>query len=338
MIQGQARKKINMFSNAVHFIVQCHDAAVYCWFIPLNKITAMKRLFNKIGLIGKANHSATNQSITQIHQLLNQHGYDIYVEDRACNELAINDIQFASITEIGELCDLAIVVGGDGNMLGAARVLARYNIAVVGVNRGNLGFLTDIDPDDIETPLQEILDGRFITENRFLLETQIYRHGVKKSTNSAMNEVVLHAEKVAHMIEFELFIDDLFVYHQRSDGLITSTPTGSTAYSLSGGGPILTPNMDAISLVPMFPHTLSSRPIVIDGNSEISLQIPAYLDEKIQVSCDGQVTLEVLPGDEIRIQKSDNQLRLIHPIGYSYYETLRSKLGWSEQKVTKRQV
>jgi len=153
-----------------------------------------------------------------------------------------------------------------------------------------------------------------------------------------MNEVVLHAAKVAHMIEFELFIDDLFVYHQRSDGLITSTPTGSTAYSLSGGGPILTPNMDAISLVPMFPHTLSSRPIVIDGNSQISLRIPSYLDENIQVSCDGQVTLEVLPGDEIRIQKSDSQLRLIHPIGYSYYETLRSKLNWSEQKVTKRQA
>jgi len=322
----------------MRFNVQSIIAAVYCYLILFNKINAMKRLFNKIGLIGKANHNATNQTITEIHQLLTQHGYEILVEDRACNDLAIDNIEFASITDIGEQCDLAIVVGGDGNMLGAARVLARYNIAVVGVNRGNLGFLTDIDPDNIEAPLQDILEGRFMTENRFLLETQIYRHGVKKSTNCAMNEVVLHAEKVAHMIEFELFIDDLFVYHQRSDGLITSTPTGSTAYSLSGGGPILTPNMDAISLVPMFPHTLSSRPIVIDGNSEISLRIPAYLDEQIQVSCDGQVTLEVLPGDEIRIQKSDNQLRLIHPVGYSYYETLRSKLGWSEQKVTKRQL
>jgi len=322
----------------MRFNVQSIIAAVYCYLILFNKINAMKRLFNKIGLIGKANHNATNQTITEIHQQLTQHGYEILVEDRACNDLAIDSIEFASITDIGERCDLAIVVGGDGNMLGAARVLARYNIAVVGVNRGNLGFLTDIDPDNIEGPLQDILEGRFMTENRFLLETKIYRHGVKKSTNCAMNEVVLHAEKVAHMIEFELFIDDLFVYHQRSDGLITSTPTGSTAYSLSGGGPILTPNMDAISLVPMFPHTLSSRPIVIDGNSEISLRIPAYLDEQIQVSCDGQVTLEVLPGDEIRIQKSDNQLRLIHPVGYSYYETLRSKLGWSEQKVTKRQL
>jgi len=298
----------------------------------------MKRLFNKIGLIGKANHRATNQTISDLHQLLKQQGYEVFVEDRATQELAIEAVHFASITDIGDWCELAIVVGGDGNMLGAARVLARYNIAVVGVNRGNLGFLTDIDPDDIEQPLADILNGQFITENRFLLEAQIFRHGVKKSVNSAMNEVVLHAAKVAHMIEFELFVDDLFVYHQRSDGLITSTPTGSTAYSLSGGGPILTPNMDAIALVPMFPHTLSSRPIVIDGNSQISLRIPSYLDENIQVSCDGQVTLEVLPGDEIRIQKSDSQLRLIHPIGYSYYEILRSKLSWSEQKVTKRQA
>lgn len=297
----------------------------------------MKRLFNKIGLIGKANHPATNQTIAQLNEFLSELDYDVYVEERTSDDLNLTNMTFANITEIGDSCDLAIVVGGDGNMLGAARVLARYNIAVVGVNRGNLGFLTDIDPDDMQAPLLEILAGRFITENRFLLETQIYRHGVKKSTNSAMNEVVLHAAKVAHMIEFELFIDDLFVYHQRSDGLITSTPTGSTAYSLSGGGPILTPNMDAIALVPMFPHTLSSRPIVIDGNSEISLRIPNYLDKNIQVSCDGQISLEVLPGDEIKIQKSDCQLRLIHPVDYSYYETLRSKLSWSEQKVTKRQ-
>lgn len=296
----------------------------------------MKRLFNRIGLIGKANHQAASQTINEIHCLLCAHGYEVLVQERACNDLEVPNAKFASITDIGEKCELAIVVGGDGNMLGAARVLARYDISVVGVNRGNLGFLTDIDPDNIEQPLLDILNGEFITENRFLLETQIYRHGVKKSTSSAMNEVVLHAAKVAHMIEFELFIDGLFVYHQRSDGLITSTPTGSTAYSLSGGGPILTPNMDAISLVPMFPHTLSSRPLVIDGNSEISLTIPDYLDENIQVSCDGQVTIEVLPGDQIKIQKSDNQLRLIHPVDYSYYEILRSKLGWSEQKVTKR--
>lgn len=296
----------------------------------------MNRLFKTIGLVGKANHDETTQTLCQLHQFFTSLGYKVLVEELVGTSLTIDGVELIQLTAIGARCDLAIVIGGDGNMLGSARVLARYDVAVVGVNRGNLGFLADLDPDDLENPLSQILNGDYITEKRFLLEAQIFRHGAMKSTNTAMNEVVLHAEKVAHMIEFELYVDDLFVYHQRSDGLITSTPTGSTAYSLSGGGPILTPNMDAISLVPMFPHTLSSRPIVIDGNSQIKLIIPNYTDEQLQVSCDGQVTLEVLPGDEIIIQKSDNRLRLIHPTGYSYYEVLRSKLNWNEQRVVKR--
>ena len=299
----------------------------------------MKRPFKTIGLVGKANHQATSQTLVQLYNFLTTLNYQVLVEEMVGTNLeTTEDIELVKLTAIGSRCDLAIVIGGDGHMLGSARVLARYDIAVVGVNRGNLGFLADLDPENLEQPLQQLLDGNYITEKRFLLEAQIYRHGSMKSTNTAMNEVVLHAEKVAHMIEFELYIDDLFVYHQRSDGLITATPTGSTAYSLSGGGPILTPNMDAISLVPMFPHTLTSRPIVIDGNSQIKLIIPSYTDEVIQISCDGQVSLEVLPGDEIIIQKSDNPLRLIHPAGYSYYEVLRSKLNWNEQRVVKRKL
>lgn len=296
----------------------------------------MKPIFNTIGLIGKSHHHETNETISYLVQFLTKQGYEVLIEENSAKDVDVNHDLFVPYTEIGNRCDLAIVVGGDGNMLGAARVLSRFDIAVVGINRGNLGFLTDIDPDQIEAPLQAILAGEYITEQRFLLEMNVLRHGEIKSTNSAMNEVVLHAAKVANMIEFELYIDDLFVYHQRSDGLITSTPTGSTAYSLSGGGPILTPNMDAISLVPMFPHTLSSRPIVIDGNSQISLRIPGYLSGNVQVSCDGQISIEVLPGDEIRIKKCSHKLRLIHPKDYSYYEVLRSKLNWSEQKVTKR--
>ena len=302
------------------------------------KITTkpMKRLFNSIGLIGKPNHQETKQTINELYNFLLANDYDVLVEERAGAQLTQPGVKLGLLTDIAQQCDLAVVIGGDGNMVGAARVLARYDIAVVGVNRGNLGFLADLVPDNVTSALMAMLNGEYIAEKRFLLETNIYRHGIKKSSNTAMNEVVLHAEKVAHMIEFELYIDDLFVYHQRSDGLILATPTGSTAYSLSGGGPILTPNMDAISLVPMFPHTLTSRPIVIDGNSQISLRIPSYLNETIQVSCDGQVTLEVLPGDEIRISKSSDLLQLIHPVDYSYYEILRSKLNWSEQRVTKR--
>jgi NAD+ kinase len=233
--------------------------------------------------------------------------------------------------EIGEQADLAIVVGGDGYMLGAARVLSCFDIGVIGVNRGNLGFLTDLSPDELLEPLQEILQGKYRCEQRFIIEAEVYRHGRLKSSNSAVNEAVLHAGKVASMIEFEVYIDGSFMFSQRSDGLIVSTPTGSTAYSMSAGGPILTPNLNALSLVPMFPHTLTSRPIVVDGNSEIKLVLANENYENLQVSCDGHVILSVMPGDEVIIRKSAYTLRLIHPLDHDYFNVLRSKLGWGNK-------
>lgn len=159
----------------------------------------------------------------------------------------------------------------------------------------------------------------------------MYRHDQLKSSNAAVNEAVVHHSEVAHMMEFEVHVDEQFVFSQRSDGLIIATPTGSTAYSLSGGGPILMPNLDALTLVPMFPHTLSSRPIVLDANSEIRLVISQDNTETLQVSCDGHVVLSVLPGDEIRIRKNPYTLRLIHPKSYNYFSVLRAKLGWGSK-------
>ena len=213
-------------------------------------------------------------------------------------------------------------------MLGAARVLARFDIHVVGVNRGNLGFLTDIHPDDIVQQLDLIFNGECVVEERFLLEVEVYRHEKLKSNNSAVNEVVLHHGKVAHMMEFEIYIDEQFVFSQRSDGLIVATPTGSTAYSLSAGGPIIMPKLDALTLVPMFPHTLSSRPIVVDADSQVSMKVSKVNSDSLQVSCDSHIVLPVLPGDEIRINKSVDKLHLVHPKGYSYFNVLRKKLGW----------
>lgn len=242
--------------------------------------------------------------------------------------MPFDDIQSVELVELGEQCDLAIVVGGDGNMLGAARTLSRFDIAVIGVNRGNLGFLTDLNPEDFQLPLEEVLAGNFKTENRFLLETKVYRQQQQISCNCAVNEVVLHADKIAHMIEFEAYIKDEFVFHQRSDGLIISTPTGSTAYSLSGGGPILNPSIDAISLVPMFPHTLNSRPLVVDSDSEIRLKVLPKNGIEMQISCDSHNATTVLAGDEIIVNKSPNTLKLVHPKNYSYYRVLRKKLNW----------
>lgn len=287
--------------------------------------------FQTIGLIGKPNHPGANTTLVSLYQFLTARKLKVYVEEKVAESLALPDVQVMDLVELGKNCDLAIVVGGDGNMLGAARVLARFGVAVLGVNRGNLGFLTDLSPEDFEIPLAAVLAGNFVTEKRNLLEVEVYRNDCVKSSNSAVNEAVLHADKVAHMIEFEAHINGEFVFSQRSDGLIVSTPTGSTAYSLSGGGPILTPELDAMSLVPMFPHTLSSRPLVVSGTSEIVLKVSPSNDAHLQVSCDSHVILAVMPGDEIRIRKHPKPLKLVHPPGYSYFNVLRNKLGWGSK-------
>jgi NAD+ kinase len=291
----------------------------------------MSRVYNTIGLIGKPNHEGASATITALYQFLTEQDYKVLIESSVASSINIDKLAINTLIEIGEQADLAIVVGGDGYMLGAARVLSCFNIGVIGVNRGNLGFLTDLSPDELIEPLKEILNGKSRSEQRFVIEAEVYRHGKLKSSNSAVNEAVLHAGKVASMIEFEVYIDGSFMFSQRSDGLIVSTPTGSTAYSMSAGGPILTPNLNALSLVPMFPHTLTSRPIVVDGNSEIKLVLANENYENLQVSCDGHVILAVMPGDEVIIRKSEYTLRLIHPLDHDYFNVLRSKLSWGNK-------
>jgi NAD+ kinase len=290
----------------------------------------MTKMFQTIGLIGKPHHQGTNLTLTRLHYWLSMQGFKVIVEQRLAAELE-PDVCSMDLLEMGEHCDLAIVVGGDGNMLGAARVLARFNVAVIGVNRGNLGFLTDLPPDNFEEALSKVLDGEFETEHRFLLEAEVHRHGKITSSNTAVNEAVLHPGKIAHMIQFEVYIDEQFMYSQRADGMIVSTPTGSTAYALSAGGSILTPNLQALILVPMFPHTLSCRPIVVDACSIIKLVVSPDNGENLEVSCDGHVHLAVLPGDEIFIRRSNERLRLIHPKGHNYFHVLRNKLGWGSK-------
>ncbi len=291
----------------------------------------MSRIYNTIGLIGKPNHEGASATITALYQFLTDQNYKVLIESSVAPSINIDKLAINTLIEIGEQADLAIVVGGDGYMLGAARVLSCFDIGVIGVNRGNLGFLTDLSPDELMEPLQAILSGNSRSEQRFVIEAEVYRHGKLKSSNSAVNEAVLHAGKVASMIEFEVYIDESFMFSQRSDGLIVSTPTGSTAYSMSAGGPILTPNLNALSLVPMFPHTLTSRPIVVDGNSEIKLVLANENYQNLQVSCDGHVILAVMPGDEVIIRKSEYTLRLIHPLDHDYFNVLRSKLSWGNK-------
>ncbi|RUO25245.1 NAD(+) kinase [Aliidiomarina minuta] len=293
--------------------------------------TATSTPFQRIALLGKPDMPEAQHTLLKLYQALSGSGHRLLLEKNSYLQLNTpEDAIVCTIEEIGEQADLAVVVGGDGNMLGAARILSRYEVGVIGVNRGNLGFLTDLDPDDAVGPLLEVIEGHYKTEFRYLLSASVARNGKETSRNNAINEVVLHSDKVAHMIEFEVYVDEEFMFSQRSDGLIIATPTGSTAYSLSAGGPILNPHMDAMTLVPMFPHTLSSRPIVVDGNSSIRIRI-ASNNDPLHISCDGHVTLAVAPGDDILIQKHPRQLRLIHPQNYNYYHVLRNKLKWGSR-------
>lgn len=290
----------------------------------------MNNTFSCIGLVGHPRHPAALETHKMLYRWLKAKGYSVIVEQQIANDLKLEDMQTGSLADIGQQADLAVVIGGDGNMLGAARVLSRYDIKVIGVNRGNLGFLTDLNPDNIHQQLSEVLEGEYITEKRFLLEAQLHRANQPTRISTAINEVVLHPGKVAHMIEFEVYIDNNFAFSQRSDGLIISTPTGSTAYSLSAGGPILTPTLDAITLVPMFPHTLTSRPLVISSNSIINLRFSHY-SRDLEISCDSQIALPIQRDEQVIIKRSDAHLNLIHPKNYSYYNTLSTKLGWSKK-------
>ena len=229
---------------------------------------------------------------------------------------------------IGQGVDLVVVVGGDGSILGVARDVAHTRVPVLGVNRGGLGFLADIAPDQIAEKVEQVMNGAYTVEDRFLLEAAVHRNGSRFDVGIALNDVVVHAGSMSRMMDFRLSVDGEFVYEQRSDGLIVSTPTGSTAYALSAGGPILHPRLDAVEIVPMFPHTLTSRPLVVYGDSIIGVRIgDAAATPK--VSCDSHLDFDLEPKDEVRIVKHPNSLRLAFPTGHSFYESCRSKLDWA---------
>jgi len=286
--------------------------------------------FSTIGLIGHLHNERATYSLKRLIRFLQQQGREFVLEAETAIRIGDNGSAFrvADMDTLGEQCDLVIVVGGDGSLLRGARALAKYSVPLLGVNRGQLGFLTDITPEDIEAKVNDVLAGKYIAEQRFLLDMMVKRGGEIIAEADALNDVVLHPGQFIHMLQFEIHVDGTFVTSQRSDGVIVSTPTGSTAYSLSGGGPLLHPKLDAIVLVPMNPHTLSSRPIVVAGDSEIVLAVGEHNRAQPMVSCDGHTHVEVQTGDQIMIRKKPQLLELLHPLDYNFYERCRSKLGW----------
>lgn len=224
--------------------------------------------------------------------------------------------------------DLMLVVGGDGSLLAAAKIAAEYNIPVVGVNRGYLGFLTDIPPQDFENQITSVLTGNYTAEYRTMLHTQIHKNDKTYFDGTALNDIVLSRGNETRLITFDVYINKEFVSHYRADGLILATPTGSTAYALSAGGPIMHPDLEAIVMVPMFSHSLSSRPLVFASNSLVELHISDENERDLQISCDGNKSNIIKPGQIISIEKHKQKLHLLHPIDYHYYGTLQTKLGW----------
>jgi NAD+ kinase len=287
--------------------------------------------FKSIGLIAKIGNAKIIESLERAERYLAAQEVKVILENTTAQFLPDCALQHISQEEMGGCCDLVIVVGGDGVILGAARVLAPFGVPILGINRGRLGFLADVSPYDIESKVGEVLAGNYTAEDHFLLEGEVQRNGAIVSEGCALNDVVMHPGELPRMLEFDLYIDDKFVYKQYSDGLIISTPTGSTAYALSAGGPIMHPSLDAIVLVPMFPHTLSSRPIVVSGQSEIRVVVGSDSGSSAQVSFDSQVEINAGPGESILVRQRRDKLKLIHPPGHSFYEVCRSKLDWASR-------
>lgn len=287
----------------------------------------MRNSFKTIGLIGRQRSS---ESVATLNDLKNhlQKKYQLIMEEETAQFTQETSLPIFNRTEFGKHCDLAIVVGGDGSILSAARVVVDHHVPVLGINRGRVGFLTDIRPTELAKEVDAVLAGDYIVEQRFLLNAEIHHQNKIVHQEMALNDVVLMPGDYAHMIEFEIYIDDQLVCSQRADGQIIATPTGSTAYALSGGGPILHPSLDAVVLVPMFSHTLSSRPIVVNANSNITFNISENNETSPRISCDGQERIPIHPGNSLRVYKKKETLILLHPKSYNYFSTLRSKLHW----------
>lgn len=283
--------------------------------------------FNTIGIIVKPHSDVVKDTLEHLLKYLDSKSCAAVLDSSADG---LFDKTVVSREELGDQCDLVITIGGDGTILNAARSLADKNVPLVGINIGRLGFLADVSPDEVDSVLDNVLSGNYLEEKRFLLRASVHRNSEVIFTGDALNDVIVHVRDVARMIEFETHIDGLFVNHQRADGLVISTPTGSTAYALSSGGPILQANLDAIALVPICPHTLSNRPLVVNANSEVDILICETKQAIAQITCDGQTSFDVKLGDHIIIKRKENAMTLLHPPGHNNFEILRAKLHWSE--------
>ncbi len=286
--------------------------------------------FKTIGVITKPEAESVRKTLLALFTYLKSRNCTVLIDEHIPDAINTDSFKKADRETIGKQCDLAIVVGGDGTILNAVRSLSHAHVPLLGINVGRLGFLADLSPDELEPSLDDILNGSYREEQRFLLEARVYRDNKVVFEADAFNDVVVHIRDVARMIEFETRINDEFVNHQRADGIVISTPTGSTAYALSAGGPILHATLDAITLVPISPHTLSSRPLVVHSDSQIDVLVCNTKEGIAQATCDGHLSVDVHAGDHIKVKRKADTITLLHPKQHNYFEILRAKLHWSE--------
>lgn len=292
-----------------------------------------------VALIGRQESPEVGDSIVALAGFFRERGISVLVEtetaiqtEQLLGKSVLGGAECADFMQMGPRVDLAVVVGGDGTMLHAARQLARFDRPLVGINQGRLGFMTDIARSDMLNAMTQLLAGSFSQEERLLLDTEVVFGGASSvwqpQANLAFNDVVIDKGATGRMIEFELRVDDEFIYSARADGLIVCTPTGSTAYALSANGPILHPKLGGIALVPLCPHALSNRPITLPDSARIEVKLVQGANARAHF--DGQETVDLMPGDAVRLVRSPHRVRLLHPPGYSYFAMLRQKLHWSE--------
>ena len=295
----------------------------------------MSLKFRRVALVGKYIEApavdladSTRQLIADIGRFLQEQGCEVILAERTAHALNLTSFPTLNVSGIGTDCDLAVVVGGDGTMLGIGRHLARFGTPLIGINQGRLGFITDIPLDGYRDALPCMLQGEYEEDHRSLMHGKVMRAGECVFEAYAMNDVVVNRGAAASMVELRVEVNGHFVATHRADGIIIATPTGSTAYSLSAGGPLLHPLVPAWALVPIAPHTLSNRPIVIADPVEIAIEIVGGRDAS--ASFDMQSLTSLLHGDRILVRRSDYRVRFLHPRGWSYFDTLRAKLHWNE--------
>ena len=295
----------------------------------------MKSKFHHVALIGKyqtiasgASGTSSRSAIEAILQFLDDQGCEVVIEQDTARNMGLTGYPLLSVAEIGAQCDLGLVVGGDGTMLGIGRQLAPFGVPLIGVNQGRLGFITDIPYGSFAENLERMLRGEYMEDHRSLINARVMRDGHCVFKAMAMNDVVVNRGATSGMVELRVEVDGHFVANQRADGLIIATPTGSTAYALSSGGPLLHPSIPGWVMVPIAPHTLSNRPIVLANTSHIAIELVAGRDAS--ASFDQQSLASLMHGDRIEVIRSDHHVRFLHPKGWSYFDTLREKLHWNE--------